>query len=174
MSGHNQVAAPTHTEGCTPTSSTDYLVNIPQRPPAMYAPSSHPSPVPIQSDVMLPLFAHSTGPLPDPERIHDAYNKEERSDYTSPSGSIPNEKTIIEKRSTPSGPRSCAYPTGPPWKREDGWIGWKNDWVCKEALVVPLIVQAFSAGVLDATTYADFMTFASNRKSSHPSVCGWH
>jgi hypothetical protein len=54
----------------------------------------------------------------------------------------------------------------PPWKREDGWTGWRNDWVRKEALVVPLIVQAFSAGVLDATTYADFMTFASNREST--------
>lgn len=53
----------------------------------------------------------------------------------------------------------------PPWEREDGWIGWRHEWVKKEALVVPLVVQAFSAGVLDATTYADFMTFASNRES---------
>jgi hypothetical protein len=174
MSDHNQVAARSHSEGCTPTSSTDYLVNIPQRPPAMHAPPSTSSPLPSQSDLMRPLSAHSTGPSPDSERIHATYGKEERSDYTPPSGSVPDEKTINKKRSTPSGPKSCAYPTGPPWKREDGWIGWKNDWVRKEALVVPLIVQAFSAGVLDATTYADFMTFASNRKSSHPSFCGWH
>lgn len=53
----------------------------------------------------------------------------------------------------------------PPWKRDDGWAGWRSEWVKKEALVVPLVVQAFSAGVLDATTYADFMTFASNRES---------
>jgi hypothetical protein len=53
----------------------------------------------------------------------------------------------------------------PPWKRQDGWAGWRSEWVKKESLVVPLVVQAFSAGVLDATTYADFMTFASNRKS---------
>lgn len=52
----------------------------------------------------------------------------------------------------------------PPWKREDGWRAWRSEWVKKEALVVPLIVQALSAGVLDATTYADFMTFASNRE----------
>lgn len=53
----------------------------------------------------------------------------------------------------------------PPWKRQDGWAGWRSEWVKKESLVVPLVVQAFSAGVLDATTYADFMTFASNRTS---------
>lgn len=52
----------------------------------------------------------------------------------------------------------------PPWKREDGWGGWRSEWIKKESLVVPLVVQAFSAGVLDATTYADFMTFASNRE----------
>ena len=53
-----------------------------------------------------------------------------------------------------------------PWKREGGWAGWRDEWVRKDALVIPLIVQAFSAGILDATTYADFQTFASNRKST--------
>lgn len=60
--------------------------------------------------------------------------------------------------------KSLKNPIWPPWKRRDGWAGWRDEWVRKDALVIPLIVQAFSAGVLDATTYADFMTFASNRK----------
>jgi hypothetical protein len=53
-----------------------------------------------------------------------------------------------------------------PWKRRDGWTGWGNESVSTAALVPALVVQAFSTGILDATTYADFNTFASNRESS--------
>lgn len=52
----------------------------------------------------------------------------------------------------------------PPWKRTDGWAGWGRESVSTMSLVPCLVVQAFSAGVLDATTYADFHTFASNRE----------
>jgi hypothetical protein len=72
-----------------------------------------------------------------------------------------NEKPLARQPSSSCNP----YRIWPPWKREDGWKGWRDEWVRKDALVIPLIVQAFSAGVLDATTYADFQTFASNRES---------
>ncbi|WRT64082.1 uncharacterized protein IL334_001010 [Kwoniella shivajii] len=51
----------------------------------------------------------------------------------------------------------------PPWKRNDGWSGWMSDTVTSKALVLCLILQAFSTGILDATTYLDFSTFASNQ-----------
>jgi hypothetical protein len=35
-------------------------------------------------------------------------------------------------------------------------------------LVPSLVVQAFATGILDATTYADFKTFASNREPHIP------
>ena len=53
----------------------------------------------------------------------------------------------------------------PPWKRRDGWAGWGRESIGTASLVPSLVVQAFSTGILDATTYADFNTFASNRKS---------
>ena len=73
--------------------------------------------------------------------------------------------TLNEKDSTAQSNTCNPYRIWPPWRREDGWTGWREEWVRKDALVIPLIVQAFSAGILDATTYADFQTFASNRKS---------
>jgi len=73
--------------------------------------------------------------------------------------------TLNEKDSTAQSNTCNPYRIWPPWRRADGWTGWRDDWVRKDALVIPLIVQAFSAGILDATTYADFQTFASNRKS---------
>jgi hypothetical protein len=77
-----------------------------------------------------------------------------------------NNTTLNEKSLSRQPSSSCnPYRIWPPWKREDGWKGWRDEWVRKDALVIPLIVQAFSAGVLDATTYADFQTFASNRES---------
>nr|XP_031861318.1 uncharacterized protein CI109_003290 [Kwoniella shandongensis]KAA5528390.1 hypothetical protein CI109_003290 [Kwoniella shandongensis] len=51
----------------------------------------------------------------------------------------------------------------PPWKRRDGLSGWMGDTVSANALVWSLIIQAFSTGILDATTYLDFSTFASNQ-----------
>ena len=62
---------------------------------------------------------------------------------------------------------ACAADTAvwPPWRRADGWAGWGRESVSTMSLVPCLVVQAFSAGVLDATTYADFHTFASNRQS---------
>ena len=74
--------------------------------------------------------------------------------------------TLNEKDSTAQSNTCNPYRIWPPWRREDGWAGWREEWVRKDALVIPLIVQAFSAGILDATTYADFQTFASNRKSA--------
>lgn len=110
----------------------------------------------------------SPKPVDDPTQASQSYcqstNDPERHDT--------NPTTINEKSQSPSSPASQSsnpYRVWPPWKREDGWRGWKNEWVRKDALVIPLIVQAFSAGVLDATTYADFQTFASNRQS-HLSV----
>lgn len=55
-------------------------------------------------------------------------------------------------------------PVWPPWRGAHGWAGWGRENVSTMSLVPCLVVQAFSAGVLDATTYADFHTFASNRK----------
>ncbi|WVQ97264.1 hypothetical protein IAU59_004375 [Kwoniella sp. CBS 9459] len=57
-------------------------------------------------------------------------------------------------------PVRCVWP---PWKRRDGWSGWMGDTVTANALVLSLILQAFSTGILDATTYLDFNTFASNQ-----------
>jgi hypothetical protein len=74
--------------------------------------------------------------------------------------------TLNEKDSRSPSNSGNPYRIWPPWRREDGWAGWRDEWVRKDALVIPLIVQAFSAGILDATTYADFQTFASNRKST--------
>ncbi|ODN84106.1 hypothetical protein L202_00119 [Cryptococcus amylolentus CBS 6039] len=50
-----------------------------------------------------------------------------------------------------------------PWKRRDGWAGWMGDTVTADSLVWSLIFQAFSTGLLDATTTLDFNTFASNQ-----------
>ncbi|WVR09727.1 hypothetical protein IAU60_006803 [Kwoniella sp. DSM 27419] len=50
-----------------------------------------------------------------------------------------------------------------PWRRRDGWSGWMADTVSADALVLSLILQAFATGILDATTYLDFSTFASNQ-----------
>jgi hypothetical protein len=74
--------------------------------------------------------------------------------------------TLNEKDSRSPSNSGNPYRIWPPWRREDGWAGWRDEWVRKDALVIPLIVQAFSAGILDATTYADFQTFASNREST--------
>lgn len=89
-----------------------------------------------------------------PSALEAGYAKEPDSRHIS--------RTITDDEKRNHGDRTNVWP---PWKRDDGWTGWRSEWVKKEALVVPLVVQAFSAGVLDATTYADFMTFASNRKS---------
>ncbi|WWC58572.1 uncharacterized protein I303_101115 [Kwoniella dejecticola CBS 10117] len=50
-----------------------------------------------------------------------------------------------------------------PWKRQDKWSGWMSDTVTAKSLVLCLIMQAFATGILDATTYLDFQTFASNQ-----------
>jgi len=54
-------------------------------------------------------------------------------------------------------------PNRAPWRRRDGWRGWATESVGTSEMVPALVVQAFSTGILDATTYADFNTFASNR-----------
>ncbi|EAL22096.1 hypothetical protein CNBC2340 [Cryptococcus deneoformans B-3501A] len=55
----------------------------------------------------------------------------------------------------------------PPWKRRDGWSGWMGDTVTADSLVWSLIIQAFSTGILDATTSLDFSTFASNPETGN-------
>jgi len=50
------------------------------------------------------------------------------------------------------------------WRRRRGWRDWANETVATPNMVPALILQAFSTGILDATTYADFNTFASNRQ----------
>lgn len=97
-------------------------------------------------------LSHDQTPSISPSALEAGYTKELDSTRITPTA------TCEEKRDE----RNVSK-VWPPWKRDDGWTGWKSEWVKKEALVVPLVVQAFSAGVLDATTYADFMTFASNR-----------
>lgn len=59
-----------------------------------------------------------------------------------------------------------------PWCRQDGWSGWGRESVSTKSLVPSLVVQALSAGVLDAVTYAEFNTFASNRASRGSQSCG--
>ncbi|RSH83837.1 hypothetical protein EHS25_005452 [Saitozyma podzolica] len=51
----------------------------------------------------------------------------------------------------------------PPWKRRAGWGGYLAESIPTCNIVPTLVLQAFSAGILDATTYADFSTFASNQ-----------
>ncbi|BEJ17885.1 hypothetical protein CspHIS471_0701530 [Cutaneotrichosporon sp. HIS471] len=43
------------------------------------------------------------------------------------------------------------------------WNMWANESVKTSALVPALLMQALATGLLDATTYTDFMTFASNQ-----------
>ncbi|KLT38851.1 hypothetical protein CC85DRAFT_235447, partial [Cutaneotrichosporon oleaginosum] len=43
------------------------------------------------------------------------------------------------------------------------WHMWANESVKTSALVPALVMQALATGLLDATTYTDFMTFASNQ-----------
>ena len=69
----------------------------------------------------------------------------------------------LEKRLEINSPHSPHWIL--PWKRPDGLSGWIRENVCTKALVPSLVVQALSAGVLDAVTYAEFRTFASNRES---------
>jgi hypothetical protein len=59
-----------------------------------------------------------------------------------------------------------------PWRRTDSWRDWAKEEIATSTLVPSLAVQAFATGILDATTYADFHTFASNRRSSiQPTLC---
>lgn len=55
--------------------------------------------------------------------------------------------------------RRCALP----WERKDGWSGYLAESVSTRALIPSLVVQALATGILDATTFADFNTFASNQ-----------
>lgn len=109
-----------------------------------------------------------------PAHVHSSHVSNDPSPSISPSAleaGFAKEPDSRHVSRTATGDEKCDSPVHdglkvwPPWKRDGGWAGWRTEWVKKEALVVPLVVQAFSAGILDATTYADFMTFASNRTS---------
>lgn len=152
MSGPERASC-THPQS-TSFGSTEHLVTLPPPPPVMHAShtsSSSSASRPHQTSIPPSIDAC---PLPLPISEKPA------------GGSLPtpgqNEKDQINIHRAGTSTHQSVWP---PWRRDDGWAGWKNDWVRKEGLVIPLIVQAFSAGVLDATTYADFMTFASNRMS---------
>ena len=69
-----------------------------------------------------------------------------------------------ESREKDVPPRIATGKSWPPWKRQDGWSGWGRESIITANLVPALVMQAFSTGILDATTYADFRTFASNRE----------
>ncbi|WVW82227.1 hypothetical protein I302_104233 [Kwoniella bestiolae CBS 10118] len=86
----------------------------------------------------------------DQEDVYWEGRKQERGDTS-------NEEKQDEKNVPP------ARVVFPPWKRNDGWSGWMGDTVTAKSLVLCLILQAFSTGILDATTYLDFSTFASNQ-----------
>ena len=120
----------------------------PQNPPSAHLHSSH--------------VSNDTSRRISPSALEAGYAKEQ-----DPSQHVSRTATGDEKRVRVGLDGTTVWP---PWKREDGWVEWRSEWVKKEALVVPLVVQAFSAGVLDATTYADFMTFASNRTSPPASL----
>lgn len=104
--------------------------------------SSHPTPVFKYDDVGMSRTANHTWQEPQ---------------STDNSGAI-NEKNIDV-------PDTSVAVVWPPWKRRDGWSGWMGDTVTADSLVWSLIIQAFSTGILDATTSLDFSTFASNRES---------
>jgi hypothetical protein len=155
-----------HTATSLSTGLRDHLADT-RPPPAIYAPCRHvcSSPALIESAPQSPNF----------RPMSERYQPQQST--ISPTLHIIPPKTIndterqittntLNEKDSRSPSNSCnPYRIWPPWKREDGWAGWRDEWVRKDALVIPLIVQAFSAGILDATTYADFMTFASNRKS---------
>ena len=126
--------------------------------PTIYCPPHNPP----SAHLHLPRVSNDSSPRVSPSALEAGYAKE-----PDPSRHVSRSAAGDEKcdRVVRDGTK-----VWPPWKREDGWGGWRSDWVKKEALVVPLVVQAFSAGVLDATTYADFMTFASNRTSPPASL----
>ncbi|ORY27067.1 hypothetical protein BCR39DRAFT_560167 [Naematelia encephala] len=50
-----------------------------------------------------------------------------------------------------------------PWNRPKGWSSYLAETLPPQRVVYALVVQAFATGILDATTYADFSTFASNQ-----------
>ncbi|OXG85087.1 hypothetical protein C350_01713 [Cryptococcus neoformans MW-RSA36] len=102
--------------------------------------SSHPTPVFKYDDVGMSRTANHTWQEPQ---------------STDNSGAI-NEKNIDV-------PDTSVAVVWPPWKRRDGWSGWMGDTVTADSLVWSLIIQAFSTGILDATTSLDFSTFASNQ-----------
>lgn len=137
-----------------PTINSNDAIDI-ARPPTIYTPPQSP---PSVSAIQHPSrMSEDLAPSISPSALEAGYAKEP--DSTRVSRTATGDEKVDERHVTK---------VWPPWKRDDGWNGWRTEWVKKEALVVPLVVQAFSAGVLDATTYADFMTFASNRMSPSP------
>lgn len=191
-------STPSLTTSSTPTTSSDHLVL--HSPPPAYMPEKVAGPSDSGTS-----FTRRTAALPHTSGNNtNVIDSPPDSSYTPPSGlrstasrpaSIRHEpsispsaleagraKDMASSESRYSEQVECGEsekPDGvwPPWKRDGGWAEWRNEWVKKEALVVPLVVQALSAGVLDATTYADFMTFASNREASNRptsiSIAGW-
>ena len=141
-------------------------------PPTTHTPRHHPSapclaettPLPPNSPIDKPYHLNRTTPIATPLPL-SATPHSPSFTTNPPQRQFTNATTINENEKQIDASPCNPYVTWPPWRREDGWAGWRDEWVRKDALVIPLIVQAFSAGVLDATTYADFMTFASNRES---------
>jgi len=156
-----------HTATSLSTGLRDHIADT-RSPPTINSPCRHisSSPAFIESAPQSPSFQPSS----ERNQIQQSTLSTTLPSITSPTFTNDPERqltsnTLNEKDSTAQSNTCNPYRIWPPWRREDGWAGWREEWVRKDALVIPLIVQAFSAGILDATTYADFQTFASNRKS---------
>ena len=162
---HNMTTQPSqvHTATSLSTGLREHLADT-RPPPTINAPCRHvsSSPALIESAPQSP----TSRPTSDPHQTQQPTLSTTRLPSITPPPFTNTKNTLNEKDSRSPSNSGNPYRIWPPWRREDGWAGWRDEWVRKDALVIPLIVQAFSAGILDATTYADFQTFASNRKST--------
>jgi len=170
VSYHEMATQPSqvHTTTSLSTGLREHLADT-RPPPTINAPCRHVS----SSPALIESAPQSPTSRPKPERSpthQSTLNTTLLPPITPPTFRNDTERqittnTLNEKDSRSPSNSGNPYRIWPPWRRDDGWAGWRDEWVRKDALVIPLIVQAFSAGILDATTYADFQTFASNRKS---------
>ena len=87
---------------------------------------------------------------------HPPRSRHDSTTAQSPLPPLPSGARVEGKRKT----------TTPPCCLNSIRSGWASESIATKAMVPALIVQAFATGILDATTYADFNTFASNRMSS--------
>ena len=108
---------------------------------------------------------HSSAPSPD---VFGSASGSGELEVNLPSYNVPSVPRV-EKRPPSSSTRHLQRQRKPSRRNLFRFCGnrnakyWLNANISPRRIVPALIIQAFSTGMLDATTYADFNTFASNR-----------